>query len=208
LNDDLPESGLKVYCLTADHVIDHAATRAEIEDIVTALAGTPSAHPLMAIVDAIDTQVAVEHRIVERPQGYCDAPEAVLLGLGVARREVFIQREAAIDNCVKAALLTHEAEHDRALGKAIHDFIQQRRPKLAQRLEELKRQSARDRQSAMQAFEAGLQTLLATMEKEFKEQKIGDIKQSVDSESRLAALSNACNGKLGELEKISRGEPL
>jgi hypothetical protein len=121
---DLPRSSLKVYRLTADQVTEHAATRAEIEGIVNAVAGAHSIHPLMAIVDAIDTRVALEHRIVERPHGYCDAPEAVLLGLGVARREVFILREAAIDNCVKAALLTHEAEHDRALGTAIHDFIQ------------------------------------------------------------------------------------
>jgi hypothetical protein len=204
----LPRSSLKMYRLTADHVTEHAATRAEIEDIVTALAGTPSAHPLMAIVDAIDTRVAVEHRVVERPEGYCDAPAAVLLGLGVARRDVFILREAAIDHCVREALLTHEAEHDRALGKAIHDFIQQHRPKLVERLEEFKRQSARDRQSAMQAFDAGLRMLLATMLMEFKEEKIGDIKQTVDSVSRLSALSNACNGKLGELEKMSRGKAL
>jgi hypothetical protein len=109
---------------------------------------------------------------------------------------------------VKAALLTHEAEHDRALGQAIHDFIQKQRPKLAQQLEELKRRSAADAQSAAQAFEAGLQILLAALLKEFKEEKIGDIKRSVDSVSRLAALSNACNGRLGELEKMARGEAL
>ena len=205
---DLPKSGLKVYRLAVDQVTDHAVTRAEIESMVTALAGTPSTHPLMAIVDAIDTRVAVEHRIVERPQGYCDAPEAVLLGLGVTRRKVFILREAAADPCVKAALLEHEAEHDRALGSAIHDFIQQHRPEFAQRLEQLKRQTARDRQAAASAFEAGLQMFLATMMKKFKEEKIGDIKLSVDSVSRLAALSNACDGRLGELEKISRGEAL
>jgi hypothetical protein len=49
---------------------------------------------------------------------------------------------------------------------------------------------------------------LAAMVKEFKEDKITEVKQSVDSVTRLAVLSNACNGKLGELEKISRGEAL
>jgi hypothetical protein len=104
---DLPKSSLKVYRLTVDRVTEHAATRAEMDEIITALAGTPSAHPLIVIVDAIDTRLAVEHRIVERPEGYCDAPEAVVLGLGVARREVFILRAAAADPCVKAALLEH-----------------------------------------------------------------------------------------------------
>ena len=46
---DLPRSSLKMYRLTVDQVTEHTATRAEIKDIVTALAGTPSAHPLMAI---------------------------------------------------------------------------------------------------------------------------------------------------------------
>jgi hypothetical protein len=205
---DLPISSLKVYRLNVDQVSEQAATQAEIDEVISALSGSHHAHPLMAIVDAIDTRTSIEHRIVGRPQGYCDAPEAVLLGLGVTRREVFILREAAADPCVKAALLEHEAEHDRALGSAIHDFIQQHRPQFAQRLEELKKQTARDRQAAASAFEAGLQMFLATMMKEFKEEKIGDIKLSVDSVSRLAALSNACDGRLGELEKISRGEAL
>src|SRR5690242_16258729 len=72
---DLPQSSLKLW--TRSPIMP--ATRAEIEGMVTALAGTPSTHPLMAIIDAIDTRVAVEHRIVETPEGYCDAPEAVLL---------------------------------------------------------------------------------------------------------------------------------
>jgi hypothetical protein len=186
----------------------NAATRAEIEGVVSALAGSPSGHPLIAIVDALDTRVGIVHRVIERRQGYCDAPERILLGLGVARREVFILREAALDPCVREALLTHESEHDRALGNAIHDFIQQHGPELGQRLEALKRQSARDPRSAIQAFEAGLQVVLATLMKEFKEEKIDDLKQSVDSVSHLAALSNACNGRLGELEKLSRGEAL
>jgi hypothetical protein len=173
---DLPKSSVKVHRLTVDQVTERAATPAEIEDIIAALAGTHSTHPLMAIVDAIDTRVAVEHRVVERPQGYCDTPEAVLFGLGVTRREVFIVHAAAIDACVRAALLTHEAEHNRALGKAIHDFIQQQRPMVAQRLDELKRRSAADPQSAARAFETGLRMLLAAMMKEFKEAKLGEIR--------------------------------
>lgn len=205
---DLPPSRLKVYRMSVDKVTAHAATRAEIEEIATAFASNLSTHPLMAIVDAIDTRVATEHRIIERPQGYCDAPEQVLLGLGVAQREVFILREAALDHCVRAALLMHEAEHDRALGEAIHDFIQLQRPKFEEQLEELKRKSAADAPSATRAFEAGIQMLLAATLREFKEEKISSIKQSVDSVSRLAALSNACNGRLGELEKMTRGETL
>jgi hypothetical protein len=36
----------------------------------------------------------------------------------------------------------HEGEHNRALGDAIHAFIQQHRPELARQLGELKRRSA------------------------------------------------------------------
>jgi hypothetical protein len=197
-----------VYRLTVDEITVHAAARTELEETVTALGGSLSTHPLMAIVDPLDTHVVTGHRVIERPQGYCDAPQAVLLGLGVARREVFMLREAAIDDCIKAALLTHEAEHDRGLGKAIHEFIQQQRPILARRLEELKHRSAADPQSAVRAFEAGVQRLLAALLEEFKQQKVPDIEQAVDSVGHLAALSNSCNGRLGELEKMARGEAL
>jgi len=39
---------------------------------------------------------------------------------------------------------------------------------------------------------------------------VSRIKQRIDSASRLAALSSACGGRLGELEKLSRkvGEDL
>jgi hypothetical protein len=63
---DLTTSRLKVYRLTVDQVTVHATTRAEIEEIVGVLAGTLSTHPLMAIVDALDTHVATKHRIIER----------------------------------------------------------------------------------------------------------------------------------------------
>jgi len=205
---DLPASNLKVYRLTVDHVTVHAVAGMGMEQIMAGLGGIPSAHRLMAIVIAIDTRAAVEHRVVEGHQGYCDAPKAVLIGLGVAHRKVFILHEAAMDRCVKAALLMHEADHYRAVGKAIHDFIRQQQAQLTQRLEELKRQSARDRQLAVRTFEAGLEVLLTTTLKEFEDEKIDGIKKSVDSVSRLAALSNACHGRLGELEKMARGEAL
>jgi hypothetical protein len=61
-----------------DKVTAHAATWAELEEIVAAFAGNLSTYPLMAIVDAIDTRVAIEHRVVERPQGFCDVPGQIL----------------------------------------------------------------------------------------------------------------------------------
>jgi hypothetical protein len=46
------------------------------------------------------------------------------------------------------------------------------------------------------------------MRKEFKEEKIGQVQQSVDSVSRLAELRNACNGRLEQIEKTARQDRL
>jgi hypothetical protein len=103
---DLPQSELKFYRLSADHVTEHIATPDEIARLAASSGQARPPHPLMAVVNAIDTEVAVVHRLVASPEReYCDAPETVLVGLGVVSREVFMAPEAAREPCVRAALL-------------------------------------------------------------------------------------------------------
>ena len=85
---DLTQSDLKFYQLSSDHVTEHVATPAEIARLAASSGQARPPHPLMAVVDAIDTEVAVVHRLVASPErGYCDAPETVLVGLGIVSRE-------------------------------------------------------------------------------------------------------------------------
>jgi hypothetical protein len=208
---DLPQSDLKVYRLSADHVTEHIATSGEIARLAASSGQAWPPHPLMAVVDVIDTEVAVVHRLVASTErGYCDAPETVLVGLGVVGREVFVAPEAAREPCVRAALLAHEGEHNRILDEAVPAFIEQHRAELGRKLAELKRTGAPDQSAAAQAFEAGLKVSVARMAAKFKEELGERVRQSIDSASRLAKLRGACNGRLWKLEKsaIEQGQEL
>jgi hypothetical protein len=208
---DPPQSELKFYRLSADHVTEHIATTTEITRLAASLGQAWPPHPLMVVVDAIDSEVAVVHRLLASPEtGYCDAPETVLVGIGVVSREVFVAQEAAREPCVRAALLAHEREHDRIAGEAVPTFIRQHRAELALQLAELKRAGAPDQATAVKAFEAGLKVSVARMVARFKKELVERVRQSIDTASRLAQLRGACKGRLGKLEKstIQHGQEL
>jgi hypothetical protein len=208
---DLAPSDLNFYRLSADHVTEHIATATEIRRLEESSGEAWPPHPLMAVVDAIDTEFAVVHRLVASPEtGYCDAPETVLVGIGVVSREVFVAHEAAREPCVRAALLAHEREHDRIAGEAVPTFIRQHRAELALQLAELKRAGAPDQATAVKAFEAGLKVSVARMVARFKKELVERVRQSIDTASRLAQLRGACKGRLGKLEKstIQHGQEL
>ena len=52
---DLPQSDLKFYQLSSDHVTEHIATTTEIARLAASSGQARPPHPLMAVVDAIDT---------------------------------------------------------------------------------------------------------------------------------------------------------
>ena len=208
---DLPQSALKFYRLSIDHVMEHIATPGEIARLAASADQGQAPHPLMAVVDAVDTEVAVVHRLVGSPdKGYCDAPETLLVGLGVVRREVFVAPQAAREPCVRSALLAHEGEHNRMADDAVPAFIRQHRAELGRKLAELKRTVAPDQAAAVHAFEAGLKVSVARMAAIFKEELRERVRHSIDSASRLAKLRGTCNGRLGKLEKsaIEHGQEL
>jgi hypothetical protein len=207
----LPQSALKFYRLSADHVTVHIATSDEIARLAASSGQAWPPHPLMAVVDVVDSEVAVVHRLVAATEtGYCDAPETVLVGLGVVRREVFVAPEAAREPCVRAALLAHEGEHNRIVDEAVPAFIRQHRAELGRKLAELKRTGAPDQSAAVRAFEAALKGSVASMAAKFKEELGERVTQLIDSASRLAKLRGACNGRLGKLGKraIGHGQEL
>jgi hypothetical protein len=176
---ELPRSELTVYRLAADHVTEHTATPGEIARLWTASGkGGPAPHALMAIVNEIETKLAVVHRLVGSPEGgFCDAPEAVLIGFGAVSRHVFMAPAAAMEPCVRSALLAHEGQHERMLEEAVHAFIQQHRQELAQELVELKGKRASDQGAAAKAFETGLEISMARMLNEFKQEQVDRIRQ-------------------------------
>jgi hypothetical protein len=154
---DLPQTDVKLYQLGPDHVTEHDATPEEIARLARTSGMARVPHPLMAVVSPIGGKFAVVHRLVASPEGgYCDAPEAVTIGIGIASREVFLIPQAARETCVKAALLAHEGKHDRMLGAGVQAFIQEYRPAFAQELVELTTKRASDQGSAKKAFEAAL----------------------------------------------------
>jgi hypothetical protein len=104
--------------------------------------------------------------------------------------------------------LRNEGEHHRIVGEAVPAFIQQHRAELALELSELKRTGAPDQAAAVQAFGAGLKVSVARMAAKFKEELMERVRRSIDSATRLGQLRGACNGRVGKLEKMSRGEAL
>ncbi len=204
---DLPQSQLRVERLQADHVTEHTATPEEIARLVNSGSGR-APHPLMAIANEIDTHFVLVHRLVASPDGgNCDAPELVTIRFGIISRHVFLAPQAAMESCVRETLLTHEADHNRALNAAVSAFIRQHRAELARELVELMGKRASGDGAAEQAFEAALNRVLARMLDQFKTEQVGQLRQIVDSTTRLAALRRSCNGRIGELEKsVWQGE--
>jgi hypothetical protein len=204
---DLPESKLRLYSAHPIKTEEHLATRSEMDRIALEIgvsAAARAAHPLMLIATELGTQVSVLHRTIQAlnrgEPAYCDAPKSVEFGLSIVGRKVLLEETAAADPCVRSALLEHEAEHSRALYRAIKVFIRQRREELAARLRELKQTPAPDRASATNALEADLKSFLVTMVQPFKNE-MERSRAGVDTPERLEELRNACGGKVRKMEQ-------
>jgi hypothetical protein len=200
-------SDVKVYVLHADRVTERIAALEEMVKLTSGSDGEPAPHPLLLVRYALDSKVHAVHRLIARADGgYCDAPESVRVGFGPATREVFLAAPAASESCVLAALLAHADEHDRMLEEAIHEFLQQRGPQFAQEVRELEARRSPDENTAVQAFETGIEVLLARLLNDFKRERLVQLRQTVDSPDRLAALSRSCDGRVEALEKTVRQE--
>jgi hypothetical protein len=204
---DLPSSKLLLHSAQPIETEERSATRSEIDRIgleIGVSSAAQAAHPLMLLANELGTEVSVLHRTIEARNGgelaYCDAPKSVEFRLGIVGRKVFLEEHAAADPCVRNVLLEHEAEHNRALRKAIEVFVERRSEELLARLQELKQTPAPDRASAINALEAGLKSFFVTMVREFKND-MERSREGVDTPRRLQKLRNACGGKVRELEQ-------
>ena len=203
----LPAAQPELRAVSVDHIDQETAAPDEIARLAMTGNG-PAPHSLMAVRYVIDTNVAVVHRVVKTADGgFCDAPETVVFRFGVIRRRVVLVPEAAADPCVRAALLAHEAEHERIVRQAIGGFLHEHQAELVQRLAHLKQQRARDANAAKNVMEAGLMDAITRLFERFKQNEVGRIRNLVDSPDRLKDLGASCDGRIAELERsVGRGE--
>src|SRR5260221_519677 len=123
---DMPPPDVRVVRLSAEQVEISAATESIIDRIAQSAGRLRPVHPFMLINHELDTHVAVVHRVMDDPLGFCDAPTSVRIHFGLIRREVFIARKTDSEPCVRDALLAHEAEHNQKLERALDAFLEQR----------------------------------------------------------------------------------
>jgi hypothetical protein len=200
---ELPPTDLRLQPLSVDDVHEVVASANEIARLSTVIREDVP-HPLMAVRYAIDSNVAPVHRLVPAiAGGFCNAPETVIFGFGVTRRLVVLASQAMSDSCIKSALLAHEAEHYRLVSEAIRTFLQEKEAELAEQLRELKAQRAADEVSAKSTMETGLLSASARLMEEFT-QEARQIREQIDSPSRLAELSASCHGRIDALERSVR----
>lgn len=203
----VPPSRLSVERLEADRVTERSASVEEIAALGNPADG-PAPHPLMGIAYDFDEHFAVEHRLIAAVGGgYCDAPDTIILRFGAIARNVFVAEAAEKESCVRAALLAHESEHNKAFNAAVSAFLYRHRADLAEEMVRLKSRAAATENGAKQAFQSGIQQALARLLQSFRQEEVGRIRQLVDSPDRLGSLRSACNGRVGELEKTVGPRP-
>lgn len=163
---------------------------------------SPIPHPLMAVQYSMDSTVGVIHRVVRAEgEGFCAAPETVILRFGVGRRRVLLSPQAAAEPCIASALLEHEAEHYWFLSDVIRPFLRQYEAEWEKQLRDLKAEQARDEDSAKRTLEESLFAAAAQLIEEFSRNEVAKVRDLVDSPARLRILSASCNGRIAELER-------
>lgn len=200
---DLPPSVLQFHRPTANEVIEHTVPAEEIARLSGA-PGKPPPHPLMAMAYTLDSHIRTVHRVLPTAGGYCDAPEVIVVSFGIVRRDVYMVPEAAAVPCIRAALLAHEAVHDRVMDRAALDFIEQHRAQLARVIEMARQRPAPDEASAKASFEVDLLRVLGAFTGEFGASARGPLRQAVDSPAEMAHLDGACHGALGAMTSTVR----
>jgi hypothetical protein len=205
---NLPRSEVNIYRLRVETVTE---TVAPADVVVRQMGGGDPAnapHPLMAVTYALDSKVATEHQLIAADGGYCDVPETLRIGFGIATRKVVLADTAAKDGCIREALLEHEADHYRISQEIIQKFIERRSPQFAQEILSLEAARSPDEATATKAFQSGLWEALARFLADFEKESVKDLKSAVDTAPRLASLRTACEGRLAKMEAKIRGKDL
>jgi len=198
---DLPPSILQVFDLKASAVEELRVPAQELDRNQTA--DLASRHTMMLTVSNIVTWFDITHRILPRKdRSVCDAPSLVRMGFGSSRRFAFLARSAAEDACVRQQMLEHEAAHTRALEKAIDQFIDRQESNFQRGVTALKQTPAPNVEMAKTRWEIGLRAMVI----EARKQLFIELRSAtahIDVPSALAALEDACGGKIRQLEQSS-----
>jgi hypothetical protein len=199
---NLPPSILLIYDIKASAPEAVAVPTEELDRSGEAeLLG--SRHTLMLTTSDIVTGFEITHRMLPGADGsFCDAPTTVRIGFGSSRRGAFLAPMAAEDACVRQQALEHEAAHARAVNEVIDRFIEQQQFNLRRGMASLKETPAANEEIAKARWETGLRAIVAAA----KQQLLEDIRSaiaSIDEPSTLAALEDACGGKIRQLEQRS-----
>lgn len=192
---------LRVEQPWVDQVMARVATAAELRALQTPVEGVLP-HPLMGIAYEFDEHIAVVHHVIAAPGGgYCDAPEPIILRFGAIARHVLFFPTADGDQCVREALLAHEAEHYALVRAAVSAFLYRHRAAVAEAMAQLTTAPAGTEDESKAIFEKGIRQVVTGLFHEFAAEEVAPIRKAVDSPARLAALRHACEGKIDRLER-------
>jgi hypothetical protein len=197
---DLPPSTLRVYDIKVP-VLEELRVPADALDRMPSTEELGSRHTLMLTMNDLVTLFEITHRIVPQADGsFCDAPSLVRIGFGSGRRIAYLARAAADDECVRHTMLAHEDDHTRRFNETVDRFIAMQTGYLERGMGTLKRMPAASAQLAKARWETGMRAIVA----EAKRQLLSELRAAnaeIDTAPALAALSNACDGKVRRLQE-------
>jgi len=200
---NLPLSQFQVYQITAQDLNVQNVTADQLGQY-RADHELVSRHTMMLSGAEFGIWHAIEHRTF--PLGdhlFCDAPVLVRVIMGSRRRFALLDHDVARDECLRQSMVEHEAAHTRAFEKAISRFIVAQTSFLQQGLAALKQTPGSSPEAVIQQWDNGLKLLVG----EAMGQLMMDLlvaNRETDSPDALAALENACGGKLHGLEQPRR----
>jgi len=200
---NLPPSTLSIYDIRKPALEEVRVPAAELDRIDPGN-GLGSRHTLMFTTTDVMTLFEIHHRPVPQADGaICDAPSLVRIGLGAGRRVAYLARAAAADACVHERMLAHEEDHNRRFNATVDRFIAQQNGDLQDGVKALKQMPAPSAAVAKARWEAGVRALRAAAAEQLQTQIRAAI-AAADDGPTLAALADACGGKLRHLQD-SRG---
>ena len=201
---ELPSSQLEVYDLKTKGVDEHAVDIDQLDDPKSD--PSTSRHTLMRTTHDVAMLFEVAHRIIPANDGlYCDAPSLVRIAIGFPKRSAFLARPAARDACIRAAMLDHEAAHQRADADALRHLLDARQEFLVDAVRALKRTSFTSPQAAVEHWKSRLQQVSDVVRQDFVAQEQA-INASVDPPAALSRIENGCGGRLRQIERSEEGQ--
>ena len=198
--ENLPPSKLQVLTAKAADLEERGVPPGELAQDVPA-GVIASRHSMMLMVSDTVSWFDIVHRVLPRGDGsVCDSPELVRMGFGTNGHTVLLAQAVADDACVRREMLDHAAAHVRAFDTTVERFIDEQTMDFQQGMKALKQTPAPNTEIVTARWRKGLQLIVA----QAKEQLLDDLRAAnarVDTPPVLAALENACGGRIKELAR-------